>query len=463
MHLTLRFDAGTLVVDTDTRDEAAALDLPDPCVFDDRIGRWRAPADAYRAVFAWLHRQSQTGAITYADEARAYGPLGLEARATRQPRPYQTEAVNAWFDAGRRGVIVLPTGAGKSYVARRIIDRLDRSALVVVPTLDLMNQWYDGLLAAFTLDDVGLLGGGYHDVRPLTVTTYDSASLHMDRYGDRFGLIVFDEVHHLPGPTRLRAAASAIAPFRLGLTATPERQDGRETALDDAVGPIVYRRGIKELAGHFLADYDVEQVTVSLTEDEAARYRDARALYLDFVRGAGIRFSQRDGWGRFIMLSSRSREGRRAMRAYREQRQIALTCQRKLELVEHLIAEHAQDRVLVFTNDNDTVYTLSRRLLVPAITHQTPTKERREILQRFNSGAYRVVVTSKVLNEGVDVPEAGVAIVLSGSGSVREHVQRLGRILRKRGDKRALLYEVVTGDTVEERVSERRREHDAYR
>jgi superfamily II DNA or RNA helicase len=463
VHLTLRFDAGTLVVDTDTRDAAAGLRLPDESVFDDRIGRWRAPADAYRSLFAWLHRQSEAGHLTYTDEARAYGPLGLVPRAVRTARPYQTEAVEAWFHAGRRGVIVLPTGAGKSWVARRIIERLDRAALVIVPTLDLMNQWYDGLLAAFELDDVGLLGGGYHDIRPLTVTTYDSAALHMDRYGDRFGLVVFDEVHHLPGPTRLRAAASSIAPFRLGLTATPERQDGRESELDAAVGPIVYRRGIKELAGHFLADYDVEQVTVSLTDEEADRYRAARATYLDFVRSAGIRFSSRDGWGRFIMLSSRSRDGRRAMRAYREQRRIALTCQRKLDLVEHLIAEHAQDRVLVFTNDNDTVYTLSRRLLVPSITHQTPTKERREILQRFNSGAYRVVVTSKVLNEGVDVPEAGVAIVLSGSGSVREHVQRLGRILRKRGDKRALLYEVVTADTVEERVSERRREHDAYR
>ena len=119
--------------------------------------------------------------------------------------------------------------------------------------------------------------------------------------------------------------------------------------------------------------------------------------------------------------------------------------------------------MIVFTNDNETVYTISKLLLVPSITHQTPTKERREILQRFNDGTYPVVVTSKVLNEGVDVPEASVAIVLSGSGSIREHVQRLGRILRRREGKRATLYEVITENTVEEHVSERRREHDAYR
>ena len=151
------------------------------------------------------------------------------------------------------------------------------------------------------------------------------------------------------------------------------------------------------------------------------------------------------------------------MRAYQTQRRIALTCARKVRLVERLIAKHAADRVIVFTNDNHTVYELSRHLLLPVITHQTPTRERREVLSRFNDGTYPVILTSKVLNEGVDVPAANVAIVLSGSGSVREHVQRLGRILRKREGKRALLYELVTRDTVEERVSDRRREHDAYR
>jgi superfamily II DNA or RNA helicase len=119
--------------------------------------------------------------------------------------------------------------------------------------------------------------------------------------------------------------------------------------------------------------------------------------------------------------------------------------------------------VLVFTNDNDTVYTISRTFLLPALTHQTDVKERRELLARFNAGAYPALVTSRVLNEGVNIPAANVAIVLSGTSSVREHVQRLGRILRRVEGKRALLYEVITRNTVEERQSDRRREHDAYR
>ena len=117
---------------------------------------------------------------------------------------------------------------------------------------------------------------------------------------------------------------------------------------------------------------------------------------------------------------------------------------------------------MIFTHDNATVYTIARQFLVPVITHQTKTKERREILLRFNAGTYPIVATSRVLNEGVNVPEANVAIILSGSGSVREHVQRLGRILRKSGNKDALLYEVITRGTAEEFTSSRRRKHDAY-
>jgi superfamily II DNA or RNA helicase len=124
---------------------------------------------------------------------------------------------------------------------------------------------------------------------------------------------------------------------------------------------------------------------------------------------------------------------------------------------------HRADRSIVFTEDNATAYLVSRRFLVPAITHQTKVKERSAILSALAAGTIGAVVTSKVLNEGVDVPDANVAVVLSGSGSVREHVQRLGRILRKKDGKRAVLYELVTANTTEELTSDRRREHDAYR
>jgi superfamily II DNA or RNA helicase len=462
VHLTLKFHGGTLVLDPDDLAKAASLEPPE-CRFDDRVGRWRAPAASYRPVFAWLHRAQKAGQLTFVDEARDYLPLGAKLDGVKSPRPYQKEAVEAWIHAGKRGQIVLPTGSGKSFVAQLAIQAVNRSALIVVPTIDLMNQWYTGLLVAFGLQNVGLLGGGYHELHPLTVTTYDSFNIHMPRYGNRFGMLIFDECHHLAGPSYLEACTASIAPFALGLTATPERQDGREYLLDEAIGPVVYRKGITELAGEYLAAYDVEQLIVELTEAEKLHYTTEREIYLNFIRSQGIRFSAKGGWSDFVIQSSRTSQGRRAFKAFREQRRVALTCESKISLVGEIIARHAKDRIIVFTNDNPTVYTLSRLLLLPCITHQTPTKERKEILERFNDGRYPVVLTSKVLNEGVDVPEANVAVVLSGSGSVREHVQRLGRILRMGKDKRALLYEVITRNTVEEGVSERRREHDAYR
>jgi superfamily II DNA or RNA helicase len=145
------------------------------------------------------------------------------------------------------------------------------------------------------------------------------------------------------------------------------------------------------------------------------------------------------------------------------QRQLALAAPAKLETLGELFDRHRGERTLVFTADNATVYKIATLFLVPAITHQTKTKERKAILARFHSGEYTALVTSQVLNEGVDVPAARLGIILSGTGSVREHVQRLGRLLRKYEGKQAKLYEVVARNTAEESTSERRRQHHAYR
>ena len=455
--LRLEFDRGTLLVDAADGDLPEGFVLPG-CVFDKRVGRWRAPAHRYRKILTALHKAG----FEYDNHAGGFDQLDLRSRMVREPFPHQAEAVEAWFAAGRRGVVVLPTGAGKTFAAQLIMERLGKSALVVTPTIDLMQQWYGVLSTAFDLE-VGLLGGGYYEIEPVTVTTYDSAFIHMERLGDRFALLVFDECHHLPGPSYSSAAELSLAPFRLGLTATPEREDGGERRLERLIGPIVYRREIGEHAGEFLAEYETVTLRIDLSEEERDEYLRERGVYLDFVRRNGIRFGGRDGWGQFLRMTSSSEAGRRALLAYRAQKAISQASEAKLRLLERLVARHRQDRVLIFTSDNDTVYRISRRFLIPAITHQTKVKERHETLQRFNDGGFPFLVTSKVLNEGVDVPAANVGIVLSGSGSVREHVQRLGRILRRAEGKRALLYEVVAENTAEEFVSERRRQHGAYR
>jgi superfamily II DNA or RNA helicase len=452
--LRLSFEEGTLTVEGLPADRDPAL----PGVkFDARTLQFRAQAIWYRTIVEHLRSSKQD----YTDAARAYQPSSWRLQVTKDPFPHQVEALDAWWKERGCGVVVLPTGTGKTHLANLAIERAARPTLVITPTIDLMNQWYDELSLSFGTE-VGLLGGGYYDIQPLTVTTYDSAYLNMDRLGNRFGLIVFDECHHLPGPTYGLAATCAIAPFRLGLTATPERVDNAHMHLDQLIGPIVYRREITQLRGSYLAEYRVSTIYVHLNEAERERYELARDVYRQFIHDSGIDMRQPNGWGQFIYLAHRSPEGRQAFQAYREQRSLALAAPAKLNLLARLLERHNGDRILIFTHDNATVYKISREFLVPVITHQTKTKERREILLRFNAGTYPIVATSRVLNEGVNVPEANVAIVLSGSGSVREHVQRLGRVLRKSGDKEAILYEVITRGTAEEFTSSRRRQHNAY-
>jgi superfamily II DNA or RNA helicase len=451
--VVLTFVAGTLEV----RGLPEGAALPG-AQWDPRTACHRAPAIAYADIVRALTRDK----IAFSDEARRYATLAGGACVHRAPRPYQAEALAAWQAARGRGLVVLPTGAGKSQVACMAIDAKRRATLVIAPTLDLVRQWYDLLRTTFAAP-VGVIGGGDYSVEALTVSTYDSAYLHMENLGARFGLLVFDEAHHLPSAAYALAARLAIAPFRLGLTATPERADGRDGALAELIGPVVYRKDIVDLAGDYLAEYETERVVVELAPAERAEYDAERAIYRGFVEKHGIRMSSPSGWQEFIMRSAGSVEGRRAMQAYRRQRELAFCAPAKLDFVEHLLSRHRADRTILFTQDNATCYAVSRRFLIPAITHQTKVRERSEILARFADGSYGAVVTSKVLNEGVDIPDANVAIVVSGSGSVREHVQRLGRILRKRDGKRAVLYELVTANTGEAFTSERRRDHTAYR
>jgi superfamily II DNA or RNA helicase len=453
--ITLAYVAGTIEARGLT-DDAAAL-VPD-LLWDTRTACHRAEALAYAEIVRALVAEK----IPYRDDARRYAELSSGARIHREARPYQSEALAAWRGARGRGVVVLPTGAGKTHVAVMAIDAVRRATLVVAPTLDLVRQWYDLLRTTFAMP-VGLVGGGEFTLEPLTVTTYDSAYIHVEKLGARFGLVVFDECHHLPGPGYSFAARGCLAPYRLGLTATPERPDGRDADLAALIGPAVYRKDIVELSGEYLAEYRTERVAVDLSPSERAEYEAERAVYRAFVAASGIRWSDPDAWSQFVMRSARTVEGRRAMLAYRRQRELAFSAPGKLDYVAHLLDRHRADRVILFTVDNRTVYTVSRRFLVPAITHQTKVRERSEILERFADGTYGAVATSRVLNEGVDVPDANVAIVMSGSGSVREHVQRLGRILRKRDGKRAHLYELVASGTAEAFTSERRREHSAYR
>jgi superfamily II DNA or RNA helicase len=454
----LHFDSGTLVA---AGEENLLRGLPEPFAWDARTREWRAPASAYREAILRLRGSG----VPHVDRAASFEKLALESRVALAPRPYQKEALAAWrgdpaSHTGLRGVVVLPTGAGKTAVAVRAIEKVGRSTLVVVPTLALLKQWYSILSDSFGGSvTVGLLGGGYHEITPLTVTTYDSAYIHMERYGDRFALVVYDEVHHLPAPKNAIIARMLLAPYSLGLTATPERPDGGHELMPDLVGPVVYRRSPEDLAGTYLAPYELIRIPIELTAHERFEYAQADAVYRDFLQKHRLFMRSPEDWQRFILVASTSHSaGREALLAARRRREIREGAMRKTATLETLLKRHWDDRVIVFAKSVEEVYSLSERFLIPGVTYETPAKERKEILDRFREGRYRAIIASDVLNEGVDVPDAGVAVILAGSASRREYVQRLGRILRPKEGKRAVLYELVTSETGEESAARRRRE-----
>ncbi len=450
--MELVFDRGSLVWTGSLPSCVAEYFCPDP-----RIRAYRAEAHHYAAIA----RQLSGAKISFTDTARAYEKTPFAFKRPIAPRPHQSEGLAAWLRQGGRGVVVLPTGAGKSLLAVLAIQKVGRPALIAVPTLDLLAQW-TSLLEAHFEGPIGMVGGGSRAWQALTVATYDSAALAIESVGNRFGFLIADECHHLPGPTYRQIAALAIAPYRLGLTATPERPDGEDAALYTLLGPLAHRVEIHALEGDYLAPYRVERLFIPLTPDERTRYEAARKIYRAFLAARGLKVRSIRDWQHFILLASRSKDGRAALAAYREQKALTRASQAKFDVLFSLLKRHCEARILIFTDDNKTAYAIGQAFALPVITHQTKAIERKALLAYFKSGDLPVLVSSKVLNEGVDVPEASVGIVLSGSGSVREHVQRLGRILRKAEGKQATLYELVSEDTGEEKTSERRREHRAY-
>jgi superfamily II DNA or RNA helicase len=447
----LEYHRGTLVIHPPPKGKTWL----DYATWDDRVEKFRIPAIYYRILVEIFQAEK----IEFIDAAKDFHNLELNSSFQIEPYPHQKEALALWKQGGRRGVVILPTAAGKTYLAQLCMEETPRSTLIIVPTLDLLHQWYAQIEAAFPDVEVGLLGGGSHDRTPILIATYNSAAIHAETIGNKYAFLIFDECHHLPTDFFKVIAEYSIAPYRLGLTATPDRSDGTHSFLDVLIGKTVYRKSASELSGAALADHKIIQIRVKLSDREKEIYQTAIKTRNDFLRQHQISLSSLKGWQLFVQNSARSSEGRRAMLSHREAKEIAACTDGKIRLLTDLICKHYPEQILIFTNDNATVYRISQQFLIPAITHQTPVKERHAILQKFKTGDYKTIVTSHVLNEGVDVPDARIAIILSGTGSAREYVQRLGRILRKgtEQNKFAILYEVITEDTSEESISQRRR------
>lgn len=396
-------------------------------------------------------------AMAAADDADLAG--GFRARLALTPRPYQSEALAAWLAADGRGTVVLPTGAGKTVLALMAIARLKLRTLIVVPTIELLHQWRSAIIERLGVapNQVGLVGDGRREPRAITVITYASASMPGAPIAG-YGLLICDEAHHLPAPAHRVIATGSACPYRLAISATPERGDGGEEELYRLIGPAVYRRRPEELAaeGH-LAQFRQRRIYVDLAPEEALRYGALIGEWKWFLarqRGALARGG--DFFGELIRRSGSDPAARNALRAHHQARMIALNAEAKISAAADLLARHRDDKLLIFSEYTALVDRASRELGLPSITYRTAAEERKRSLERFRSGAYSKLVAGRVLNEGVDVPDARVAIVLSGNSTPREHIQRLGRIIRPK-DGEATLYELVTRHTSEVATARRRR------
>jgi superfamily II DNA or RNA helicase len=341
-------------------------------------------------------------------------------------------------------------------VAIAAMAALRTSALILCPTRVLLNEWAKTLARWYT-GPIGVVGDGERRIEAVTVMTFESAYRHMDELAHLFGMLVVDEVHHFAGGVRAEALEMSPATARLGMTATapPDGTPGRER-LEQLVGPAVCEVSIGELTGKHLANLEIVRIKVSLDLEERAayerHYRPFAELFSTFVRA----YPGAD-WAAFVASLSKSGAGRMALEGYHKATQIAAFPRAKHRLTSALLRKHRPEKTLVFTAFVEDAYAIARSELVPVITADVSRTEREEILARFRDGKYRAIVSARVLNEGVDVPDANVAILVAGSLGEREHVQRIGRILRPQPGKEALAYELITVGTVDDRRARARR------
>nr|WP_287069653.1 DEAD/DEAH box helicase family protein [Pyrobaculum sp.] len=447
MGLIITWDRGTVLLDGHIPEEIRELSF---LKYDHRVGKYRALAIYYPRISAIAK------ALGVEIEDRVWNPHCAEVKAASEVRlrSYQAEALKAWLKT-KRGVVVMPTGAGKTHVAIGAIAEIKEPALVVVPTVELVQQWRSKLRHYFP----GRVGVWYGDEKRescITVITYDSAYSAIEALGNKYKLLVFDEVHHLPSPSYRQIAELSPAPYRLGLTATPERADYLHVDLDWLVGPVVYRISAADIKGVWTADYEIEVIRVQLKEFEKKLYKELEAIYRGYIRKKGLRFRSPADFEKLVALAGRDPEAKRALEAWHKMRRLLFETEAKVDAVGELLAKHRNSKILIFTEYTSLARTVSERYLIPLVTHDIYPQEREQIMAMFRRGELKALVTGKVLDEGVDVPDVDVVIILGGTSSTRQFVQRMGRALRLKPHK-AKIYEVITAGTREVDAARRRK------
>ncbi|MDI6803279.1 MAG: DEAD/DEAH box helicase [Bacteroidota bacterium] len=382
--------------------------------------------------------------------AKFYEVTNITHSESLDPFDFQIKAIEAWEKADKRGMVVLPTGAGKSFMTRLLIARLaiedaKCSVLVVVPTRVLVYQWYEQLRTAFQ-QDIGIIGDDIFNPKPITVTTYKSAQIYMATLGNRWKLVVYDEIHKkLSEGKSANAARFCMSPYRLALTATPV--SSALALLSDLIGPIVYEKATDDLIeNEILSVYRRISVHLKPAKNEIETYYDIRKpIEKVWYRAKAEHRIQDSSWlvrERLYYPDDVDLAQRSLLRAYRYWQSIPS----RLARLEEILQNHQNDRILIFTESRYAAYEISKRFLIPAITADIESDERSFYLDAFTKGKCRALVTAKALEEGIDLPEANVAVIIAGRKNSKvetiSYIQRRGRVLRKRKSKEALVYEI---------------------
>ncbi|MDZ4849122.1 MAG: DEAD/DEAH box helicase family protein [Pirellulaceae bacterium] len=461
MESSLEFSQGTLLLRG--RSRASIIDVfgDDVWRWDARVEAWRCEASKYASIVDRLQRIGEVSnhRRTCENRAEAWMKVAWPKVDLPELRQEQLDAVQAWL-VSKSGVVVMPTGTGKTEVALRIMHETRCSTLIVSPVRDLMYQWHRRILRGLGYD-AGVIGDNTFNLRPVSVTTYDSASIHMPTFGNRFELLIFDECHHLPGRIRSDAARMSMATMRLGLTATPERSDGRQVDIETLIGSTVYNLSIADVRGRSLAEYDIVRIPVHLNDREQVLYDRLSSEISQYV------YTRRQddpafAWKDVCAEATTEPESRRTLDAFRRKQSIENRAAEKLRVLEDLFRLHQGSPMIIFVGSNAMARDVSNRFLIPCLLSHCGKKERLDYLEGLKNHIYPAIVANQVLDEGVDLPIVKVAVVIGGMASKKQAKQRLGRILRRQNNQRAILYEVVCQDTTESQRSRQRRDNDAY-
>ncbi|UJG41445.1 MAG: DEAD/DEAH box helicase [Candidatus Heimdallarchaeum aukensis] len=421
---------------------------------------YRALPFRYQTIVERLKREGFFVNSTILEEIHLSDEYKQALKLNVQLRDYQKETLTRFTLNKYRGVVILPTAAGKTIIGLSALEKIKQKTLIVVPVINLLEQWIKAIVefTSITREMVGQFGDNVKEIKDITVTTYASARQNINTLRKHFSFIIFDEVHHLPAEKTIKIAEGFPAPYRLGLTATPDRADSGEKELYTLIGPQIVVSTISDLVNEgFVAKFDLETIEIDLFQKEQMQYEKYMNIYRSYLRKRKIQIRSPKDYERYLVFRVNvDPEAKEALEAHRKARTIVYSSQSKLVKIAELLKRHKSDRVLIFSEFNDMVYMISKRFLIPSITHETKSSERNVILKKFKEGKYSKLVTGKVLDEGLDVKEANVGIIVSGSGQSRQFIQRLGRLLRPKTEK-VKLYELVTSSSLEVSTAKRRK------